>query len=67
MAGTSCGDALKGFAFHWLIQEGGGKMMLDLIKKTMKKMNLATREDMLRLSKRMKKLEQALKEKGQRG
>jgi hypothetical protein len=45
----------------------GGKMMMDLIKKTMKKMNLATREDMLRLSKRMKKLEQALKEKGQRG
>jgi hypothetical protein len=42
-------------------------MMLDLIKKTMKKMNLATREDMLRLSKRMKKLEQALKGKGQRG
>lgn len=38
-----------------------------VVKKTMKKMNLATREDMLRLSKRIKKLEQALKEKGSHG
>ena len=37
------------------------------VKNTMKKMNLATREDVLKLTERMKKLEQALKEKGVQG
>ncbi|MBW2207817.1 MAG: polyhydroxyalkanoate synthesis regulator [Deltaproteobacteria bacterium] len=35
-----------------------------VVKNTIKKMNLATREDMLSLTKRIKKLEQALKKKG---
>ena len=37
-----------------------------VVKNTMKKTNLATREDLLKLTKRIKKLEQALKEKGSR-
>ena len=35
-----------------------------VVKNTMEKMNLATRKDMLSLTKRIKKLEQALKKKG---
>jgi len=38
-----------------------------VVKNTMEKMNLATREDMLSLTKRIKKLEQALKKKGSQG
>ena len=38
-----------------------------VVKNTMKKMNLATREDILKLTERIKKLDQALKEKGSRG
>jgi len=34
-----------------------------VVKNTMKKMNLATREDILKLTERIKKLDQALKEK----
>ena len=37
-----------------------------VVKNTMKKMNLATREDILKLTERIKKLGQALKEKGSR-
>lgn len=35
-----------------------------VVKNTIKKMNLAAREDMLKLTERIKNLEQALKEKG---
>jgi polyhydroxyalkanoate synthesis regulator phasin len=35
-----------------------------VVKNTMKKMNLFTREDMLKLTKRIKKLEETLKDKG---
>ena len=38
-----------------------------VVKSTLKKMNLATREDMVKLKERIKKLEGALKEKGSQG